>query len=81
MAHPLFDLLTRLEAAGIAFEISRSRPDTILVSLASAGERIEIDVFADGYMEVMRFTGNEDVIGDEDWVEQYIQQRVQAKNY
>ncbi len=81
MAHPLFDLLTRLEAAGIPFRINRRRPDTILVSLASAGERIEIDVFADGYMEVTRFTGNEDVIGDEEWVEQYIQQYVQAENY
>ena len=29
------------------------------------GERVEIEVFDDGAMEVSRFVGNEEIVGDE----------------
>jgi len=65
-------LLSKLESAGLNFTLSRSRPDTVLVTLTVVGERIEIDVFEDGHMDVSRFKGNEDIIGGEELVEQII---------
>ena len=44
----------------------------MLVTLTVVGERIEIDVFEDGHMDVSRFKGNEDIIGGEELVEQII---------
>jgi hypothetical protein len=63
VSHALYDLLSRLESAGIPFTLSRNRSDSILVSLTLVGERVEIDVFEDGHMEVSRFTGSEDIEG------------------
>ncbi|MGZ2746841.1 hypothetical protein [Burkholderia stagnalis] len=63
MAHPIFDLLTKLDAAHVAYALSRHRPDSILVSVTVVGQRIEIDVFDDGHMEISRFVGNEDIEG------------------
>ena len=73
MTHPLFQLLAKLENAKISFGLSRNRPDTILVSLTVVGQRIEIDVFDDGHMEVSTFVGREDVISGEELVDQIIQ--------
>ncbi|MFA6291003.1 MAG: hypothetical protein WC637_04435 [Victivallales bacterium] len=70
--HPLYQLLQRLEDATIFFTISRHRPDTILVSITVPGERIEIDVFDDGHMEVSRFKGNESIVGNSDLVNDII---------
>lgn len=70
--HPLYRLLTELEAAGVFFVLSRHRPDSVLVSITFVGERVEVDVFDDGHMEVSRFRGNEDVVGGEDLVKSLI---------
>ena len=72
--HPLFVLLAELERARIHFRLSRNRPDTILVTLTLVGERVEVDVFADGHMEVSRFRGNEDVVGGAELVLDLIDQ-------
>ncbi len=74
MTHPLFGLLASLEQARIHFTLSRYRPDTILVMLTLVGERIEVDVFEDGRMEVSRFTGSESVVGESELVLQLIEQ-------
>lgn len=65
MNHVLFALLADLEAAKIPFTLARHRSDTILVALTLVGERVEIDVFNDGHMEVSRFQGDEGIVGDE----------------
>jgi hypothetical protein len=72
VTHPLYDLLSDLESAGIHFRVSRHRPDTILVTLTVVGERIEIDVFDDGRMEVSRFKGSEAVTAGSDLVKRII---------
>jgi hypothetical protein len=72
MSHPLYQLLQQLEAAKIYFTLARHREDSILVSLTLVGERVEIDVFDDGHMEVSRFSGSEDIVGDAALVEQII---------
>lgn len=63
--HPLYALLNELERAGVRYTLGRYRPNTILVTLSLVGERVEIDVFDDGHMEVSRFPGTESVVGDE----------------
>ncbi len=72
MTHALYELLSELDAARIHFTLSRNRPDTVLVTLTLVGERVEIDVFVDGHMEVSRFQGNEDVVGGADLVQKLI---------
>jgi hypothetical protein len=72
MSHPLYDLLLRLEDAKIPFTLSRNRSDSLLVTLTLVGERVEIDIFEDGHMEVSRFKGSEDVVGNAELVEKLI---------
>jgi hypothetical protein len=73
MSHPLYSLLRRLENAHIHFAIGRYRQDTVLVSITLVGERVEVDVFEDGHMEVSRFVGDESIVGDEELVEAMIE--------
>jgi len=72
MTHPLYTLLQDLESASIHFTLARDRDDTVRVNVTLVGERVEIDVFEDGHMEVSRFPGREDVVGDESLVRQLI---------
>ncbi|MDN7487874.1 MULTISPECIES: hypothetical protein [unclassified Burkholderia] len=64
MAHSLYELLSSLDERRLFYTLGRHRPDTILVSITVPGERIEIDVFDDGHMEMSRFAGDESVIDD-----------------
>jgi hypothetical protein len=72
MSHPLYELLSRLEAARIHFTLARYRPDTVLVTFTLVGERVEVDVFDDGHMEVSRFKGKEDVVGGSEVVDELL---------
>lgn len=78
VSHPLYGLLQRLERAKIHFTLARHRHDTILVTLTVVGARIEVDVFDDGHMEVSRFTGPEDIVGDWACVEKIIEENSDA---
>ena len=42
------------------------------MTLTLVGERVEIDVFEDGHMEVCRFTGSEDIVGGAELVQTLI---------
>lgn len=72
MAHPLYQLLQRLEAASIHFTLGRYRDDTVLITMTLVGERVEIDVFEDGHMEVSRFPGSENIVGGAELVDRLI---------
>lgn len=74
MTHPLFKLLNRLDAAKYHYSISRHRSDTVLIRVTFVGERVEIDVFDDGHMEVSRFPGAEDVLGGEELIYELIKE-------
>jgi hypothetical protein len=63
MSHPLFGLLQQLEDARIHFHLGRHSPDSILIAVTVPGERIEVNVFEDGHMEVSRFKGSEAIEG------------------
>ena len=73
ISHPLYQLLQRLEAARIHFTLARYRDDTVLVTMTLVGERVEVDVFEDGHMEVSRFSGSEDVVGGAELVARLIE--------
>lgn len=64
MTHPLYELLSHLDERRLFYTLGRHRPDTILISITVPGDRIEIDVFDDGHMEMSRFSGDESVIDD-----------------
>lgn len=70
----LFDLLEKLDAAEIHYTLSRNRPDTILVSIAVVGMRVEVDVFRDGHMEVCVFKGSEGETEDPGILERIIRE-------
>jgi hypothetical protein len=72
MSHPLFELVSALERGRIHLTLQRHRPDTILVTFTLVGERVEVDVFEDGHMEVSRFKGNESIVGGKDLVHELI---------
>ena len=72
MTHPLFGLLAALDGASIHYTLARDRPDTVRVNLTLVSERVEVDVFEDGHMEVSRFVGSENVVGDATLVERII---------
>ncbi len=73
MTHTLFALLDKLDAAKIYYTLSRHRPDSILVAISVVGQRIEIDVFRDGHMDVSRFIGHEDVEGGAELIDSIIE--------
>lgn len=72
MSHPLYSLLRSLEDAHIHFTLARNREDTVLVTIALVGERVEVDVFDDGHMEVSRFPGSENIVGGEELIHDII---------
>ena len=75
MSHPLYELLQELDKEKIFYTINRDRDDTVCVSVTFVGERVEIDVFDDGHMEVSRFLGTEDVLGGKELVAQLIRNK------
>jgi hypothetical protein len=64
MANPVYKLLSSLDERRLFYTLGRHRADTILISITVPGERIEIDAFDDGYMEMSCFCGDESVIDD-----------------
>jgi hypothetical protein len=72
MSHPLFRLLLALDLAPLHYTLARDRHDTVRVNITLVGERMEVDVFEDGHIEVSRFLGSETVVGDAALVEKII---------
>jgi hypothetical protein len=68
MSHSLFELLKRLDEAKDHYVLSRNRDDTVTVTITFVGERVEVDVFDDGHMEVSRFLGTEDILGGQELI-------------
>ncbi|WP_175747554.1 hypothetical protein [Burkholderia pyrrocinia] len=71
-AHPLLDLLDRLDTAKIHYTLSRNRSDSVLVSITVVGMRVEADPFRDGHIEVCKFTGSEEPSDADDLLDQII---------
>lgn len=65
----LLKFLDRLEQHRIKYVLERNREDAIMVLLAVPGERWEIELSADGTIEVERFVSNGS-IGGADMIEE-----------
>jgi hypothetical protein len=66
MASSIFDVLKMLEKSRIHFTLERTASDCICVYATLVGERLEIMVFEDDHVELSRFPGNEDIVGEMD---------------
>ena len=64
MTSAVFKTIRMLEEARLHFFIERTRSDSIRLSVAMVGERIEIDIFEDDHLEISRFFGDERVEGE-----------------
>jgi hypothetical protein len=62
----IFNLLEALDKRRLHYSISRHRNDTILITVALVGKRIEIDVFEDNHIEYSIFVGDESVLSNFD---------------
>jgi hypothetical protein len=76
MVHSLYDLLQRLDEANIHYTLSRHRGEAVLVTVSFVSERVDVDVFEDGHMEVSRFLGTEDVLGGQELIYDLIERAI-----
>lgn len=60
----LIPFLAFLDEKHVSYTLSRERDDSIMVTTAVVGARIEIEFF-DDHIEYSVFRGNEDVLGDQ----------------
>ncbi len=61
----LLQFLKYLDANRIGYDLDHQRDDSIMVTLALVGKRIEVDFF-DGHVEYSIFSGDETVEDDVD---------------
>jgi len=75
MSHSLYELLKRLDEVKYHYVLSRNRDDAVTVKISFVGERVEVDIFDDGHMEVSRFLGTEDVLGGQELIYDIIEKK------
>ncbi|MCC5658082.1 hypothetical protein LC608_14000 [Nostoc sp. XA010] len=61
----LVTFLNQLEQEKISYTLAHHRDETIMVNVAVAGERWEVEFFEDGSVEVERFVSSGEVNGEE----------------
>ncbi len=63
--HPLYRILAQLEAAKIHFTLARVRDETVMIEAHVPGRHYEIEVFADGKIEVEVYKSHDEIGGQE----------------
>lgn len=61
----LVTFLNQLEQEKISYTLAHHRDETIMVNVAVAGERWEVEFFEDGSVEVERFVSSGEINGEE----------------
>ncbi|MEH2360353.1 hypothetical protein [Nostoc sp.] len=61
----LVTFLNQLEQERISYTLAHHRDETIMVNVAVAGERWEVEFFEDGSVEVERFVSSGEINGEE----------------
>ncbi|RCJ17518.1 hypothetical protein A6S26_30700 [Nostoc sp. ATCC 43529] len=61
----LVTFLNKLEQEKISYTLAHHRDETIMVNVAVAGERWEVEFFEDGSVEVERFVSSGEINGEE----------------
>jgi hypothetical protein len=76
MSHAIYRIIHLLETNRVHFELSRHRPESLMITLTLVGERIEIDVFEDGHVQYSRFRGDESAEDDMPMLEALLREYV-----
>ena len=63
--YPLYEILARLEAAKIYFTLTRIREETVMILAQVPGRHYEIEVFANGEIEVEVYKSDGHIGGQE----------------
>jgi len=64
--HAVFDLMRRLAANNVHYTLGAFREDAIMFTLTLPGERVEVEVFSDGHLEIERFKSDGDILESPD---------------
>jgi len=64
-AHRLYRILDKLEAARIYYILDKTRNETVMILAQVPGRHYEIEVFADGRIEVEVYKSNGEIGGQE----------------
>lgn len=62
-AHRLYQILAKLDAARIYYTLDKTRVDTVMILAQVPGRHYEIEVLADGQIEVEIFRSNGEIGG------------------
>ena len=63
--NPLYRILAQLESAKIYFTLTRTRDETVMILAQVPGRHYEIEVFADGEIEVEVYKSDGQIGGQE----------------
>ena len=76
----LVTFLNQLEQEKISYTLAHHRDETIMVNVAVAGERWEVEFFEDGSVEVERFVSSGEMNGEEVFSELFAMYSEQETN-
>ncbi|MEH2391346.1 MAG: hypothetical protein V7K21_06575 [Nostoc sp.] len=76
----LVTFLNQLEQEKISYTLAHHRDETIMVNVAVAGERWEVEFFDDGSVEVERFVSSGEINGEEVFSELFAMYSEQETN-
>jgi hypothetical protein len=63
--HQLYQILAKLDAAKIYYTLDKTREETVMILAQVPGRHYEIEVFADGQIEVEIYRSSGDIGGQE----------------
>jgi hypothetical protein len=64
-AHPLYQILAKLDAAKLYYTLDRTRDETVMILVQVPGRHYEIEVFGDGQIEVEVYKSDGNIGGQE----------------
>jgi hypothetical protein len=64
-AHPVYQILAKLDAAKIYYTLDKTRDETVMILAQVPGRHYEIEVLADGQIEVEIYKSSGEIGGQE----------------
>ena len=65
LPHPVYQILAKLDAAKIYYTLDRTRDETVMILAQVPSRHYEIEVFADGKIEVEVYKSHDQIGGRE----------------
>jgi precorrin-6x reductase len=63
--HPVYQILAKLDAAKIYYTLDKTRDETVMILAQVPGRHYEIEVLADGQIEVVIYKSSGEIGGQE----------------